>query len=340
VNLKHKYTGQEEDAETGLYYYGARYYDPAIGRFISPDIIVPDPGDPQDLNRYTYVGNNPLLYIDPTGHFKLKNLFKSALQGFVTAATFATAIIIEVGTWGTGTPLATALTYATASEMATAGAIAGAVGGGLSAGMEGGNIAKDALIGATIGGITGGITGSITSIADRQAFGIFMLGIGAGVSYAKGGIEGLANFGAGFVGAIAGAYTINWIADPPTSQVVNLDKMMKWMRDHAKPNYTGRCARHFRLGLEAGGVDTTGTPASGKAGEYGPFLEKKLGWNKVSLTTSYVPKVGDAAVFTPVNETGHIQAWDGRNWISDTIQPRFLPNRTWKDLSHTIYRQP
>ncbi|MEM5795044.1 MAG: RHS repeat-associated core domain-containing protein, partial [Bacillota bacterium] len=51
--------GQEYDSETGLYYYGARYYDPAIGRFISPDSIVQSPGDPQSLNRYSYCRNNP-----------------------------------------------------------------------------------------------------------------------------------------------------------------------------------------------------------------------------------------------------------------------------------------
>lgn len=41
------FTGQRLDG-TGLYYYGARYYDPAIERFISPDIIVPDPTNPQE----------------------------------------------------------------------------------------------------------------------------------------------------------------------------------------------------------------------------------------------------------------------------------------------------
>ncbi|MCK5505780.1 MAG: RHS repeat-associated core domain-containing protein, partial [Thermodesulfovibrionia bacterium] len=65
---KHKFTDQEYDAETGLYYYGARYYDPKLARFISADTIVPDPINPQSLNRYSYVLNNPLRYIDPTGH--------------------------------------------------------------------------------------------------------------------------------------------------------------------------------------------------------------------------------------------------------------------------------
>jgi hypothetical protein len=39
-----------------------------LGRFISPDTLVPDPSDPQDLNRYTYAKNNPMRYTDPTGH--------------------------------------------------------------------------------------------------------------------------------------------------------------------------------------------------------------------------------------------------------------------------------
>ena len=66
--IRYKFTGQEEDA-TGLYYYGARYYDPYLGRFLQADTLVPDPSDPQAYNRYSYVLNNPILYTDPTGNF-------------------------------------------------------------------------------------------------------------------------------------------------------------------------------------------------------------------------------------------------------------------------------
>ncbi len=62
------FTDQEEDDELGLYNFKARLYDPLIGRFISPDSIVPDPVDPQALNRYSYARNNPLIYKDPSGH--------------------------------------------------------------------------------------------------------------------------------------------------------------------------------------------------------------------------------------------------------------------------------
>ncbi|MFH0859865.1 MAG: RHS repeat-associated core domain-containing protein [Candidatus Altiarchaeota archaeon] len=62
------FTGQEFDTDTGLYYYGARYYNPEIRRFTQPDPIIQDYFNPQNLNRYSYTYNNPLKYTDPTGH--------------------------------------------------------------------------------------------------------------------------------------------------------------------------------------------------------------------------------------------------------------------------------
>jgi RHS repeat-associated protein len=63
----HQYTAKELEAATGLYYYGARYHNPNIGRFMSPDPAGADPADPQSWNRYSYVLNNPLKYVDPDG---------------------------------------------------------------------------------------------------------------------------------------------------------------------------------------------------------------------------------------------------------------------------------
>lgn len=68
LSVTHRYTSQEFDGETGLYNYHARFYNPALGKFISPDTIVPSPSNPQSLNRYSYVRNNPLSYVDPSGH--------------------------------------------------------------------------------------------------------------------------------------------------------------------------------------------------------------------------------------------------------------------------------
>jgi RHS repeat-associated protein len=62
------FTGQKENLEIGMLYYNARFYLPNTNRFLTPDSIVPDPTNPQSYNRYSYVRNNPLMFIDPTGH--------------------------------------------------------------------------------------------------------------------------------------------------------------------------------------------------------------------------------------------------------------------------------
>jgi RHS repeat-associated protein len=68
LKTAHLFTGQLEVGLGGIYSYGARMYSPRLGRFLSADTIVPSWTDPQSLNRFSYVGNNPLRYIDPTGH--------------------------------------------------------------------------------------------------------------------------------------------------------------------------------------------------------------------------------------------------------------------------------
>jgi RHS repeat-associated protein len=71
----YKFTGKERDSETGLDYFGARYYSNGLGRFITPDwsatpVPVPyaDLTDPQSLNQYSYVRNLPTTKADPDGH--------------------------------------------------------------------------------------------------------------------------------------------------------------------------------------------------------------------------------------------------------------------------------
>jgi len=68
VVSNYKFTDQELDQSTGLYNYDARLYDPLIGRFVNADSMVPDQYSPQSLNRYSYCANNPLIYVDPSGH--------------------------------------------------------------------------------------------------------------------------------------------------------------------------------------------------------------------------------------------------------------------------------
>ena len=102
--IKYKYTGQEEDRETGLYYYKARYYDPALGRFISPDTMY-FKDQLMGMNRYMYVGGNPVKYNDPTGHYSQKNFLQDLAKHMINeevkkmAETSVTAAF-ALNAWG------------------------------------------------------------------------------------------------------------------------------------------------------------------------------------------------------------------------------------------------
>jgi RHS repeat-associated protein len=69
---EHHSTGKKRHQESNNDYFGARYYASTAGRFLSPDpsgLVYADPTNPQSLNLYSYVRNNPSLYIDPDGDF-------------------------------------------------------------------------------------------------------------------------------------------------------------------------------------------------------------------------------------------------------------------------------
>ncbi|TAK55212.1 MAG: hypothetical protein EPO25_04735 [Gammaproteobacteria bacterium] len=63
------YTGHESDPDSGLVYAQQRYYDPRIGRFLTPDPVAADAGTGANFNRYGYAKNNPYRYVDPDGRF-------------------------------------------------------------------------------------------------------------------------------------------------------------------------------------------------------------------------------------------------------------------------------
>ena len=69
VETDYGYTGQRNlDSEIGLMDYKFRFYSATLGRFISPDSLVPNVTNPQSWNRFSYAINNPILYNDPDGH--------------------------------------------------------------------------------------------------------------------------------------------------------------------------------------------------------------------------------------------------------------------------------
>ena len=77
-----RYRGYYYDQDTKLYYLNTRYYSPEWRRFISPDdTAYLDPETPNGLNLYTYCYNNPVMYIDPSGHFSIGAILVSMAIG-------------------------------------------------------------------------------------------------------------------------------------------------------------------------------------------------------------------------------------------------------------------
>ncbi len=108
-----KFTGKERDAESGLDYFGARYFSAAQGRFTSPDwSAAPEPipyadlNDPQTLNLYGYVRNNPVARPDLDGHCDAANPASCMAEGAQMGASLG-ATGEAVG-WGLGAVVALA----------------------------------------------------------------------------------------------------------------------------------------------------------------------------------------------------------------------------------------
>ena len=69
-HVRYYYTGKERDTESGLDYFGARYFGSSMGRLMSPDpsgLVFASLANPQSQNLYAFAQTNPLIYTDPTG---------------------------------------------------------------------------------------------------------------------------------------------------------------------------------------------------------------------------------------------------------------------------------
>lgn len=193
------YTGHEHLAQFGLVNMNARLYDPALGRFLSPDPFVQATDMSQNYNRYTYAMNNPLCYVDENGEFFWVVVGVAAGIAAITNVATHWKEIKAVDGWqgfwkGTGYFLTgglaggvgaavgigaavgfssmfgvTAAAYATATTGFTAGATAGVAGGATSGFVL--NTSNSLLAGETFGkslgnglngAITGGVLGGIT----------------------------------------------------------------------------------------------------------------------------------------------------------------------------------
>ncbi len=167
ADVPQKFTGQRLDPETGLLFYQSRYYDPALGRFISPDTIVPNQYNPQHLNRYSYADNNPVTYSDPTGHFKFKDFFRRFAGTIVSVALMFVGVPPIAGGI-IGAAIGTVANHGGLADFAVGvaiGTIAGMVAGsasGMLARTVGMNLAgiETAMFRGAVGGAVGGALGS------------------------------------------------------------------------------------------------------------------------------------------------------------------------------------
>jgi len=96
-SVRQKFTGKERDPESGLDYFGARYYWNSAGRFTSVDIAGPRLADPQSLDRFSYTRNNPLTRVDPDG-LADKDVHTSLTWGLAEAAGFSSAQAFTIAT--------------------------------------------------------------------------------------------------------------------------------------------------------------------------------------------------------------------------------------------------
>jgi len=239
ADVRHKFTGQHQDAGTGLILFPARAYDPALGRFLQPDPFVQAPADPQTLNRYSYARNNPVNLVDPTGYSFWSKFVASiaavftfvatggnialaagvfgAVDGGISAyqagagwsgALQAAGIGFAAGFYGGGIG-AVAGSFVGSFAGAAAGSIAGGAVGGASAGaigaaLSGGNVLHSAAAGAASGAVFGGTYNFSLPVA---MMGSAVVGaVVAGADPVEALVEGAGSYAGTYVGGYAAGY--------------------------------------------------------------------------------------------------------------------------------------
>ncbi len=195
------FTNHEHISNIGLINMNARTYDPVIGRFTSPDSLIEDYFKGQILNRYSYVGNNPLSFTDPTGHGIFDSLWKSPIfkMVVVTAAiltfnAYVLAPYLTSACFANGMAALASMSSLSAQTLIAVGVIEGAISGAVLSGN---------LSGAWQGAASGAIFSSIGSFAQNAGIAegsigkVALSGAGGGVSSViRGG-----NFQSGFLAA-------------------------------------------------------------------------------------------------------------------------------------------
>jgi surface antigen len=124
--------------------------------------------------------------------------------------------------------------------------------------------------------------------------------------------------------------------------MVDVDEFADELRANAGKISQRQCATYVRKALAAGGANTDAHPADAK--NYGSLLARN-GYSIVRIDEPerFIPKKGDIVVFQPAkggNKAGHIQGYDGKNWVSDFVQTGFWPGPIYRRErpSYVVYR--
>jgi len=230
-----------DDGGMGLIDMNARIYDPLLGRFMSPDMHIQAPSNLQSFNRYSYVGNNPVSMIDPSGNDidlnpldwpgDIANLGNDAIAAVTSAASTVinalssagssignffsqNGVLIGeiVGIAAVSILTGGVLDYALATGLGAvgaavvSGAVAGAVAGALSSAVIGGHFSWQAVaVGALTGAVSGGISSGLGGAGAGNAMRIVAGAAAGGASqWLAGAVQGHASFGSFIQGAITG----------------------------------------------------------------------------------------------------------------------------------------
>ncbi len=172
-----RYKGYYYDTDTDMYYCKSRYYNPVLGRYISPDSIeYLDSNNINGMNLYAYCGNNPVNYVDPDGH--MPKWAQWLVGGLIVVGTIALAAV----TFGAGAAIGVAASAVISGTMGVMTAQPG-----------------EDLVGSFLGGA---ITGAISTFAIAAGATIGALAFGGGALATVCGLG--ASFVGGFIAGMAG----------------------------------------------------------------------------------------------------------------------------------------
>lgn len=204
----YQYTGRENDG-TGLYYYRARYYNPAWGRFVSEDPI----GLRGGINRYRYANGNPVSLRDPDGQFGVVGVLIGAVSGgiggYITGG-YAGAIggAFAGGIVGAVAPTLSAYVGGTAGSV-IAGAAAGGFGAAIGNLFSGKPVMDDVPLSMAIGAAAPLLSGEAAIAGIAGEFG----GLAGGLADGLAGLTG----GVGVLGAMLDRHLNSGSSDSPDS---------------------------------------------------------------------------------------------------------------------------